>query len=51
MYGYKCDKCGAPAYVDPGEPRLCDRCQEAAQKQDTARIVYDPGWREVRHAG
>lgn len=44
MYGYRCDRCGAPVNVDPGEERICDECLDRRhdpEKQIT-RIVYQP---------
>lgn len=54
MYQYKCDKCGCPINVDPGEPRICNEClarMEQAEKHP-ARIVYGAAdKREVSYAG
>lgn len=44
MYGYRCDRCGTPVNVDPGEERICDECLQRQQKLEKqfSRIVYQP---------
>lgn len=52
MFSYKCDKCGRSVNVDPGEPRICDECQERMNRAEQAtRIQYQAKRREVCHAG
>lgn len=53
MYGYKCDRCGAPVNVDPNEDRICDRCQEkmGQARAEAVKITYVDRKREVCHAG
>lgn len=52
MFGYKCDKCGRPVNVDPGELRICDECLERIRRaEQAARIQYQAKRREVCHAG
>lgn len=52
MFGYKCDKCGRPVNVDPGEERMCDECREKHQaREQTPEAVYQPRSREVQRAG
>lgn len=33
MHGYKCDICGC--YLDPGEGRQCDECQQKSESRVT----------------
>lgn len=49
---YKCDKCGAPIYADPDEPRICDDCavRMKEKEQEVPRITY-AGRRETVYAG
>lgn len=53
MYGYRCDRCGQPVNVDPGEERVCDECLEVMQRREkqVVRITYQAQKREVRYAG
>jgi len=51
MFGYKCDKCGCPVNVDPGEERICDECRERMHRaEQAARIRYQAKRREACHA-
>ena len=52
MYNYKCDRCGIQISIDPGEPRMCDRCLEL-ERQDTkpVKMVYQERKREAAYAG
>lgn len=52
MYGYKCDKCGAPVNVDPGEERICDSClvKLRVKELQPAKITYQFRKREECHA-
>lgn len=53
MFGYKCDKCGTPVYVDPGEERICEDCQEreAYLRSETVKIRYQGREKEACYAG
>lgn len=53
MFGYKCDRCGAPVNVDPGEERICGRCEAEREKnrQEAVQAVYQPEKQEACHAG
>ena len=48
MFGYRCDKCGMPVNVDPGEERICDSCQAVRDGTgQQVKITYPPKKREV----
>lgn len=53
MFGYKCDRCGTPVNVDPGEERICSQCEEqrTGGSREPAKIVYQPRKQEACHAG
>lgn len=40
MFGYKCDKCGAPIHVDPFDERLCDDCLVEIKSQEVLPTGY-----------
>ena len=43
--GYPCDICGEIIYVDPGEERICDRCQHEKEKR-IKKIRYEKNFVE-----
>ncbi len=49
---YKCDKCGGPVYVDPGEPRICDACaaRMKEREREIPQIAYMGSRREAAYA-
>ena len=53
MYGYKCDKCGMPVNVDPGEERICDDCMSKDTPAGSLqiKIVYCSSKEGKRYAG
>lgn len=53
MYGYKCDKCGRPVNVDPGEERICDDCMNVDKSagKPQVKIVYCNSKKERQYAG
>lgn len=52
MYSYKCDKCGRPVNVDPGEERICDDCMnmDKPSERTQVKIIYC-NMKEKRHVG
>lgn len=51
MYGYKCDKCGAPVNVDPGEGRICDNClARSRSREQPVKMAYKSQKKEACHA-
>lgn len=53
MFGYKCDKCGRPVNVDPGEERICDDCMNVDKSagKPQVKIVYCSPKKERQYAG
>lgn len=50
MYGYKCDKCGEPVNVDPGDERICKACEDKhLVSEKNVKITYQERKREVCH--